>query len=463
MKIKLLFLCSLFLLSGCATTLLENDEGISIPRQYETKQESNNKEVVDLKNWWKQFNDNELLSLIEFAQEKSPSISAAVVNIKAYEAAVVGVNSRSLPNLSLSGGGNVGVVQPSTEKTSSSQMGLQTSWELDLFGKNELQSLAQERKLKGAEALWYGAKTVVAAQMAKSYFNYRFCARTLSILEEDYKAREKQDNITKLNVGVGLESRSSLYLSNANLARERMAILNKGIECEAEIKGLTALTGLNESDLRDLLKKETADKIDLFVPVSVPGALIAQRPDIFNALQELESENFALGSVRAEKYPSISISGNISATSITSGGISSNGMTWAVGPINITFPIFDGGRQKANENLSLAQYEHAKLNFAHTFRHGVKEVEIALLYLNQAKTKKDFSVLSSADFEKALNSTTEKYKAGLASLFELEGIRLSYLNAKRNEIMVEQELIYHWIDLYKAVGGGFKYESKNEK
>ena len=152
----------------------------------------------------------------------------------------------------------------------------------------------------------------------------------------------------------------------------------------------------------------------------------------------------------------------ISTSTFTTGAISTNGNSWSVGPLSITLPIFDGGRVSAGQEFSNEQLEHAKKVFADTLRQSIKEVEVSLLNLSKVDEKSKLVTLSESNYEKLYNSSLKKYEVGLANLYELEDAKISYLNAKNDNVRYKKETLNYWIDLYKAVGGGFK-EKENEK
>ena len=146
-----------------------------------------------------------------------------------------------------------------------------------------------QKKLQGAKAQWHDVQTLVSASAAKSYFSYKLCKEVLDNLQEDYSSRIKQQEITKLNVKVGLESKSSEYLAEARISQAKTSLVNKETECESEIKGLVALTGINEEELNKMLNQKQAMKLDFKIPKMVPGDLIEQRPDVYAAKKNLQA------------------------------------------------------------------------------------------------------------------------------------------------------------------------------
>jgi len=460
---KIFYLLPLIVLSGCATNMIPNDYKVDTPIKFNEKfnfqssEISQKEKIKKMESWWEQFNNPFLLELIKNAQNNNPSIASSIVNLKNYEKLLVSNNARNTPTISSS----LSSLHSGTNVSSNtvSQLGFQTSWELDLLGFNALNIKANELQLDGAKAQWHEARTLVAAEVARSYFNYHFCATNVKILERDYDSIIKQNYITDLNVKAGFESKSSLFLSNAGLAQAKNNLTSGQAQCNIEIKSLVALTDISEDDLITGLNKDKSNiqeisegnNLGFFLPISIPGELITQRPDVFSSQQNLQAAVLKLATARGESFPKISISGNIS-TNISSSNL---GTSWNIGPLSITLPIFDGGIIKANEAIYNAQYEQAKIEFSSKIRIAIKEVEIALINLNSTEEKNKLNKTSVDGYQKFYKSILAKYEAGLSSLFELEDSRRTYLNSLSFQLSSQKERFNAWIDLYKALGGGF--------
>lgn len=456
---------------GCTvnSSIIPKEEIISIPEKYSVKKYSIKNDLLDTekqqreKNWWAQFNNNELLNIIEEAQKNSPTVSAAAINIKSYENVLLSNKARFTPNLNLDASSSADYSSYS-KLNSNMSVGIKTSWELDLFGKKDLNINANKKHIENAKALWHEAQTIVAAEAARSYFSYHFCQKSLSILKEDYEARRKQNEITHLRVQVGFEAQTSFYQNEAGLSQSQSNILAQEAQCETEFKSMVALTAIPEDKLRTLLSKEMKQVDNLYVPISIPGELLTQRPDVLNAVNNLKISALDIGKAQLDYYPSVSISGSISTSLTNSIIMSSTDNYWSIGPINVYLPIFDMGIRKANDELLLKKYEQNKIELSSNVRNAIKEVEVAMINLSSRNQRSVLINRSVENYKKAYEATTDTYRVGLSSLFDLEDTRRNYLNELNGQLDNELEKLNAWINLYKAVGGGFKKtEEKNER
>jgi multidrug efflux system outer membrane protein len=132
-----------------------------------------------------------------------------------------------------------------------------------------------------------------------------------------------------------------------------------------------------------------------------------------------------------------------------------DGLTWSIGPLAVSLPIFDGGTRAANIQAAKAQYEAAKVTYESVARNAVREVEEALATLNSTSRRVEDAINASKGFKISLEATEARNKANLANLFELEEARRASLQAENNLHSLENDRVLAWISLYRAMGGGW--------
>ena len=129
--------------------------------------------------------------------------------------------------------------------------------------------------------------------------------------------------------------------------------------------------------------------------------------------------------------------------------------TWSLGPLSLSFPITDGGRLKAERQAAQARYTEAVALYQARVRQAVREVEEALLNLASARQRQHDALLASQGYERVLQDTQSRQRAGLASLAEVEEARRSALAAQTSLSTLGLERQLAWINLYRAAGGGW--------
>jgi outer membrane protein, multidrug efflux system len=229
------------------------------------------------------------------------------------------------------------------------------------------------------------------------------------------------------------------------------------------IKALSALTAIQEPELRYRLAeaKPASPQQGIADISSVPAEVLSQRPDVYSAARELTATSFEVGSARAQRYPRLTLGGTIARNKTKARGLSQDFETWSIGPIALTVPLFDGGAADANVDAAKARYEEAAGKYRGVVRQAVREVEEALVNLQSTGDRQLDTVVAAEGYTASFEGTQARYKAGLASLVELEDARRVLLAAQSGLVSLERERRSAWIALYRALGGGWTTAAPN--
>ena len=421
-----------------------------------------NGSLTSLSQWWQQQNDPLLVDMISAAQIVSPSVVMARSNIQQAQASRTASAAALLPTLDAAGNVSRSRSAPLNRNNAApinnaALVGLQTSWEIDLFGQNQASVNADSERLLGSEARWHEARILVAAEVASQYYGLRACEQLLTVTSADAKSRFETSRLTDLLTKAGFGAPATAALARATAAEGNSRITQQRAECDVSVKALVALTGWSEPDLRQKLAQFPAATPQQGIAdvSSVPAEVLGQRPDVYNAARELNAASFEVGSARAQRYPRLSLGGNIAANRFNSRGFTQRFNTWSIGPVALTVPLFDGGVADANVDAAKARYEEAAGKYRGVVRQAVREVEEALVNLQSTADRGSDTGVAAEGYQASFAGTEARYKAGLASLVELEEARRVLLAAQSAVVLLERERRNAWIALYKALGGGW--------
>lgn len=421
-----------------------------------------NGSLTSLSQWWRQQNDPLLVDLIDAAQAVSPSIMTARSNIQQAQAARDVSAAALLPTLDAAGNANRSLPAPVNRTAvpalvNSAQMGLQTSWEIDLFGQNEASLNADNERFLGAEARWHEARVTVAAEVANYYYNFRACEKQLAVASADALSRRQTSRLTEQLTTAGFAAPATAGLARASAAEGSSRVTVQRAECELIIKALSAITAIDEPELKQKLTQAApaAPQQGIAEISSVPAEVLGQRPDVYSAARELTAASFDVGSARAQRYPRLSLNGSIASNKVKARGFTQSFDTWSIGPLALTIPLFDGGAADANVDAAKARYEEAAGKYRGTVRQAVREVEEALVNLQSTADRNVDTSVAAEGYSASFEGTQARYKAGLASLVELEDARRVLLAAQSGLVSLERERRSAWIALYRALGGGW--------
>lgn len=411
-----------------------------------------------LTTWWQQFGEPALPGLIDAAQAASPTLAVARSRIERARAAAVGADAAALPQLDAVGNASTGRSVPRAPTSTSATLGLQAAWEIDVMGGTAAGRQAARARLQGAQAGWHDARVAVAADTAALLVNLRACEAQLATARVDAASRDETSRLTQLTAQAGFTAPADAALARAGAAQSRSQALAQQAQCDTLVKSLVELTALTESQLRQQLaagQGRVPQPAALAADV-LPAQLLQQRPDVADAERSVLAAAAEQRQSRAREGLRISLNGNLGAMSLrTSGAGSVNGNVWTLGPLVVSFPLFDGGASAAATAAARAAYDEAVLLYQAQLRRALREVEAARVSLQSTAERGRDVEAAARDFEASLLATQARQRGGLASLLELENARRNAAQAQGVLIELQRERAAAWIALYRALGGGW--------
>jgi len=433
-----------------------------LPAQVPAAGLPHNGTLTDMSQWWQQQGDPLLVELISAAQAVSPTVATARSRIEQARATRVAAGAALLPSLDASASASRGRSQQATGPgtppvTTTTQVGLQTAWEIDVFGGRRSGRDAASERLAGARAQWHDARVSVAAEVANQYYSLRTCRQLAAVTQSDATSRAETARLSGLSTEAGFTAPATDALARASAAEASARATQQRAQCELDLKALVALTGLAEPDLRQkvALAPEPRLQAAMFFIATVPADALSQRPDVFSAERDVAAASADVGSAQAERYPRLTLSGSIGSSRFRAGGVTTTLDTWSVGPLALTLPLFDGGRRAADVDAAQARYEEAAALYRARVRQAVREVEEALINLQSTAAREGDAQTAVAGYRASFTGTEARYRNGLASLVELEDARRLQLGAETTLASLQRERLSAWVALYRAMGGGW--------
>jgi len=451
-------ICSLVaatVLAGCATPSPGNPPTAAVPAQWQAPL-PHGASVTDLTQWWQSLGDPVLVELIAAAQTVSPSIASARTRIVQARATLTGAQAANRPTLDASVSAQRGVNSSSVTAATALQSSLSASWEIDLFGANRQGAAAADAKLDGAQAQWHEARVSVAAEVANQYFQWHSCQKILEVVRADATSRKESARLNDLTAKAGFTSPANAALARASAAEGSARATQRQTQCDSTLKALVELTAVAEDVLRQKLERNPASGDRAMISVShVPAAVLAQRPDLYSAERDVAAASADLGAAEADRYPRLMLNGSVGTLNFSNASGSFDLNTWSIGPVTLSLPLADGGKRVANIEAAKARYEEAAAQYRAKARQAVREVEDALLSLASTEVRKTDAAQASDGYGISFEATRARYRAGSASLPELEDARRSALGAQTALHEIDMERTAAWISLYRALGGGW--------
>jgi outer membrane protein, multidrug efflux system len=409
-----------------------------------------------LGHWWAQFDDPALAQFIAWAEADSPTLLQAWASIEKARATLTSTRSGAMPSVSGSGSASRSKQQAGgTQSTLSTvqSLGLDASWEIDLFGRLRRNAEAADARIDARVADWHEARVSLAAEVGDTYVQYRACALLADAYARALSSAAATEAATASMVSAGLSASSDGALAKASFSSARSSALRQQAQCDLLMKSLVYLVGRDEPELLAAMAGSRAGipRPDRLQVDSVPAEVLRQRPDLASLERELAAASAEIGAAQADLYPSLSLGGSISRSFIEGG---SSYTAWSFGP-QLSLPIFNGGQRRAAVDSAVASYRSALGSYRQGVRGAVKEVEEALVNLDSAAQRSQAARSARDEYRSYFKASEANWRAGTISLLSLEEARRSALSAEIDDISLQQNQVSYWIALYKAMGGGW--------
>ncbi|SHG45710.1 efflux transporter outer membrane subunit [Massilia sp. CF038] len=404
--------------------------------------------------WQRFFADARLKELIELALKNNRDLRVAILNIEQARAQYQIRRADLLPTVGLGVSGSR-TPGPNDSINSTYSGGLVVSgFELDLFGRVRSLSNAGLAQYLATEEARKATQISLIASVANAYLATLADAELLALTQQTLDARVeslkltqlKYDNgaVSKLDLQQGLSLVDSARVTLAQTQRQRAQDLNlltllvgQPLPGEAASPGALALTELSE------------------LPGGLPSDLLAVRPDIRSAEQQLIAANANIGAARANFFPRITLTGSAgSASSELSGLFKSGSFGWTFAP-QLVLPIFDYGRNKANLGSATAGRDIAVAQYEKSIQSAFREVADALAgqatYTEQLRAQR---AVADAEAERFKLSDL-RYRSGASSYLDLLDAQRSLFQAQQGAVQANLARLQNQVTLYRVLGGGW--------
>lgn len=296
--------------------------------------------------------------------------------------------------------------------------------------------------------------------MANDYVAYLAQMELLQLAQETVANQQKAYDLTHQSFAAGVAT--ALDLSQAqqalDTAQADVAHFTRNVAQAANL--LVPLLGTPPPAALLRAKTLLADEHFLDVlPADLPSSLLAQRPDIRAAENELRAANANIGAARAAFFPSISLTGSFgTASSQLSGLFGNHSEQWTFAP-SISIPIFAGGANKANldlahigKNVAIAQYQKA-------IQSAFREVADALAARGTLNAELAAQQRLVAAAQTSYDLSLQRFRQGVDNYLNVLDAQRTLYQAQQSVINTRVASLQSRITLYTALGGGWQAQS----
>jgi len=418
--------------------------------------------VVELRDWWTQFDDPILNSMIDEAIIGNYDLRMAGERIAEVRARYQFDAANLWPEIDID-------VSATKERLSQALFdapftgppvqnvflfGFDASWELDFFGR--LRSI-KNAALFDLEASYEDFRNVyiaLLAEIAKNYASFRALQQRIETTLKQIRVGIDRLSMAEVRTKAGLNSDIQPLQVQAELDALSASLPPLERDAKERLYRIAVLLGREPENIPGKwLAYQPIPQARGRIPVGLPSDLLRRRPDIRQAERLLAAATSRVGATVAELFPTFSLTGSFGYQSDqTNNWFTKKGEAWNIGP-NVFWPFIDFGRIRSKIDFSKAAQKEALLNYEKIVLDALEDVESSLTaYSNEELRLKQLSAQVD-HLRQSRNLTEVKYRAGLDSYSSLLDAEQQVLFAEQAFISSEQALSEFLMAVYKSLGG----------
>lgn len=414
--------------------------------------------------WWRLYDDPTLDALIAQGLAENNELEAAAANLRAVRASLSEARSGRLPTTGLSAQGAYGRAAATTVPGATAPLddgetynvGLDVSYEIDLFGRVGSAIRAARADADAAQAALDVVRVTVAAETARAYADICSANAQIAVAERTVALQQDTADLVRRQLDAGSGTGLDVARAQSALQSTRAALPGLRAQRDAAYFRLATLTGVTPAEAPAAVRACAAPpRLEQAVPVGDGAALLARRPDVRAAERRLAAAAARVNVATASLYPSITLGGSVGATALDASDLGEDtAFRYSVGPlISWSFPNIAAARARirqaeAGADAALAQFDQTVLV-------ALQETETALsAYANELDRRAALLAARNAAAQ-AERLSRLRFDAGADSFLTLLDAQRTLAAADAQLAGSESLVTTYQIALFKALAGGW--------
>lgn len=460
---------AVLLLAGCKVGPNYQRPAVDTPGTYrraasDTNATTGTNSIGDL-GWWSVYDDPQMRAYIAEALTNNWDIKIAAARVLEAEASVQLARSQFFPNVTAGGdayttrfsqkGVTVIPAHVDPQRGYGDVFLSMPAYEIDLWGRIRRANEAARAQLLATVDAQRIVRQTLVSQVATTYLQLLELDLELQIGHDSYVSRTNSLDLTMSREQGGVSARQDVYQAQVLVATAEASIAATSRQIEQTENELNILLGHNPGPVRR--GPPLVDhKLRSSVPPGLPSSLLERRPDIRAAEENLVAVNANIGEAKAAFFPELTLTGVYGYQSVALSDLfTAPARTWQFGPA-VSFPLFTGGRLRANLKLAKATFEESLASYQQTVQNAFRDVSDALIaYQRNQEFYAKQDELTQAN-RGAADLATTRYEGGVTSYLEVLYNEQQLFDAELVLAQARRDELLSVVQLYFALGGGWQ-------
>ncbi len=407
--------------------------------------------------WQQVMNDPRLNSVVAMALNSNRDLQKAIADIDAARAQYGETRSSLFPTLDAELSHTRSRTLASGVTTSDEANGAVTSFELDLFGKNQSLARAARETWLASEFTARNTRLTMVSELTTAWITLAADHSNLALAKSTMESAAHSLRIVKRQQEVGVAAATDVSEAMAVYQQARASVANYQTLVMQDTNALNLLAGATvPASLLPGTLESLSDNAITLIPAGVSSSALLRRPDIQEAEHNLKSANASIGAARANFFPTISLTASAGVGSDSLSSLFSHGMqVWSFAP-SITLPLFSGGSNMAQLRYAEAEKKGLIATYEKTIQSAFKDVADALARRETLSEQLDAQREYVAAGQTTLDVATRSYQAGAGDYLTVLTAQRSLWTAQESLIALQQTDFENRITLWQSLGGGIQ-------
>jgi multidrug efflux system outer membrane protein len=419
--------------------------------------------VVNLR-WWELFNNPDLDTLIKIGLLENKNVLTAASKVEAARIQVGFTKVDIYPSFGLMGTATVGNVignQPLSSDAGLYLGGLTMNWEIDFWGKFRRATEAARANYMASEYAQRAVQVGLITEITNTYFVLLDFKYRLEISEQTVASRQQALQIIEARFREGIVPEIDVNQAKIQLNIAKSAVPRYKRSAAYAENALSILLGRNPEAYTSTISLIEQD-YPADIPPGIPSTLLERRPDIIQAESILHAETANVGVAEAMRFPAISLTGLVGGVASQQlSAAATGGFAWSASA-GLISPLLNWGKNKKRAEIQKQVALQAAYSYENTVIGAFRDVEDALVNIS---TQKEELFAREAQVTAALSGkmlSQKRYDGGVTSYLEVLESDRSAFDAELQYSQVRQQLLNSYIQLYKALGGGWLSDQEEQ-
>ena len=411
--------------------------------------------------WWNDFNDPNLTSLVERAVASNLDLRQAEERIRQARASRRVITAGFWPTADATATLTRSRTPPSitgpATMTNLFQSGLDAAWELDIFGGTRRNIESADADIQAAVEDRRDVLVTLVSEVALNYVQLRGFQQEILIAEKNLKAQQNSAEVVRKRYEGGFVSALDLANADAQVATTLSQIPTLQASARQTINNIALLLGQQPQSLPDELSSVSSiPPAPPEIPAGLPSEILRRRPDIRRAEARAHSATAQIGVATADLFPKFNLTGSLSFRGTNANVFFWDKRSWSFGP-SADWQIFNAGSVSANIEVQKALTQQALIEYEKTVLTALNEVENALITYSNEQQRNKALLEAVTQNRKAVEISTKLYSEGQTDFLSVLDAQRSLYSSQDALVQSNRNLSTDLISLYKALGGGWDF------